>query len=77
MHCALHDAVSNDGLHMQCILDCLPVSVSTEPVYSDDQCANSYSNPYKLYINGHKGMENNFSTSYTAFSVTNTVFNLF
>ena len=29
--------------------DCLPVSVSTEPVYSDDQFTNSYSNPYKLY----------------------------
>ena len=34
--------------NVQCILDCLPVSVSTEPVYSDDQFANSYSNPYKL-----------------------------
>ena len=29
--------------------DCLPVSISTEPLYSDDQFANSYSNPYKLY----------------------------
>ena len=36
---------------MQCILDCLPVSVSTELLYSDDQFASSYSNPYKLYIN--------------------------
>ena len=35
-------------MNVQCILDCLPVSVSTEPVYSDDQFANSYSNPYKL-----------------------------
>ena len=34
--------------NVQCILDCLPVSVSTEPVYSDDQFANSYLNPYKL-----------------------------
>ena len=39
--------------NVQCILDCLPVSVSTEPVYSDDQFADSYSNPYKLYINAH------------------------
>ena len=38
--------------NVQCILDCLPVSVSTEPVYSDDQFANSYWNPYKLYIDG-------------------------
>ena len=35
-------------IDVQCILDCLPVSVSTEPVYSDDQFADSYSNPYKL-----------------------------
>ena len=35
----------------QCILDCLPVSVSTEQFYSDDQFAHSYSNPYKLNIN--------------------------
>ena len=38
-------------INVQCILDCLPVSVSTEPVYSDDQFAHSYSNPYKLNIN--------------------------
>ena len=38
-------------IDVQCILDCFPVSVRTEPVYSDDQFANSYSNPYKLYIN--------------------------
>ena len=31
---------------------CVTVSVSAEPVYSDDQFAHSYSNPYKLYING-------------------------
>ena len=35
---------------LQCILDCFPMSVSTEPLYSDDQFAHSYSNPYKLYI---------------------------
>ena len=35
--------------NVQCILDCFPVSVSTEPLYSDDQFAHSYSNPYKLY----------------------------
>ena len=40
-------------INVHYILDCLPVSVSTEPVYSDDQLANSYSNPYKLYINDH------------------------
>ena len=38
-------------IDVQCILDCFPVSVSTELVYSDDQFANSYSNPFKLYIN--------------------------
>ena len=37
--------------YVQCILDCLPVSVSTDPVYSDDQFAHSYSNLYKLYNN--------------------------
>ena len=37
-------------ISVRCILDCLPVSVGTEPVYSDDQLTNSYSNPYKLYI---------------------------
>ena len=38
-------------IKVQFILDCPPVFVSTEPVYSDDQFAHSYSNPYKLYIN--------------------------
>ena len=38
-------------IDVQCILDCLTVSVGTEPVYSDDQFANSYLNPHKLYIN--------------------------
>ena len=35
MHCALLHTVSIDALYytVQCILDCLPVSVSTEPVY--------------------------------------------
>ena len=28
-------------ISVQCILDCLPVYVSTEPVYSDDQFTNS------------------------------------
>ena len=37
-------------INVQCILDCLPVSVTTEPIYSDDQYAHSYSNPYKLTI---------------------------
>ena len=37
-------------IYVQYILDCLPVSVSTEPDYSDDQFTNSYSNPYKLFI---------------------------
>ena len=38
-HSALHNVVSNDDLYyiMQCILDCLPVYVSTEAVHSDDQ----------------------------------------
>ena len=40
-------------IKVQCILDCIPFSVSAEPGYSDDQFANSYSNPYKLYINAH------------------------
>ena len=34
-------------------MDCLPVSVRTEQVYSDDQFAHSYSNPYKLYISAN------------------------
>ena len=52
LHYALHHAVSNDDFiySVKCILDCLPVSVRTETVYSDDQFANRYSNPYKLYI---------------------------
>ena len=37
-------------ISVQCILDCLHVSVRTEPVYSDDQFTNSFSNPYTLYI---------------------------
>ena len=32
---------------VQCILDCIPVFVSTEPVCRDDQVAHSCSNPYK------------------------------
>ena len=36
--------------NVQCILDCFPVSVNTEPFYSHDQFAHSYSNPYKRYI---------------------------
>ena len=39
--------------NVQCIMDCLPVSVSTEQVYSDDQFAHSYSNPYKQYISAN------------------------
>ena len=40
-------------ISVQCILDSLPVSVSTEPVYSDDQFTNGYFNPFKLYISEH------------------------
>ena len=29
------------------------VAVSTEPVYSDDQFAHNYSNPYELFISVH------------------------
>ena len=47
VHCMTQSAMMA-YINVQCILDCLPVSVSTEPVYSDDQFANSYSNPYKL-----------------------------
>ena len=47
VHCMMQSAMMA-YINVQCILDCLPVSVSTEPVYSDDQFANSYSNPYKL-----------------------------
>ena len=50
VHCMMQAAMMA-YINVQCILDCLPVSVSTEPAYSDDQFANSYSNPYKLYIN--------------------------
>ena len=51
VHCMMQAAMMA-YINVQCILDCLPVSVSTEPAYSDDQFANSYSNPYKLCING-------------------------
>ena len=47
VHCMMQSAMMA-YMNVQCIMDCLPVSVSTEPVYSDDQFANSYSNPYKL-----------------------------
>ena len=50
MHCMMQSAMMA-YINVQCILDYLPVSVSTEPVYSDDQFDNSYVNPYKLYIN--------------------------
>ena len=49
VHCMMQSAMMA-YIDVQCILDCLPIPVSTEPVYSDDQFANSYSNPYKLYI---------------------------
>ena len=52
VHCMMQSAMMA-YINVQCILDCLPVSVSTEPVYSDDQFAHSYSNPYKLNINGY------------------------
>ena len=51
-------------INVQCILDCLPVSVSTEQVYSDDQFANSYSIPYKLYINGSSIKNYSFAGKY-------------
>ena len=35
--------------NVQCISDYLPVSVSTEPVYSDDCTARRSSNPYKIW----------------------------
>ena len=53
VHCMMQSAMMA-YINVQCIMDCLPVSVSTETVYSDDQFANSYSNPYKLYINASK-----------------------
>ena len=49
-HCMMQSAMMA-YIDVQCILDCLPVSVSTGPVYSDDQFTHSYSNPYKLNIN--------------------------
>ena len=75
LHCVLHHAVSNNDLYIaksmiyplyilfvcsvQCILDCLPASVSTETVYkgyiilfavySDDQLSYSCSNPIYMY----------------------------
>ena len=51
LHYASYHAVSNDDFiySVKCILDCLPVPVSTETVYSNDQFANSYSNPYKKH----------------------------
>ena len=50
VHCMMQSAMMA-FINVQCILDCILVSVSTEPVYSDDQFAHSYSNPYKLNIN--------------------------
>ena len=53
--------VSNDGFFytVQCILDLLPVSVSTDPVCDGDhyQFAHSYSNPFKLKFSGELGGE--------------------
>ena len=49
VHCMMQAAMMA-YINVQCISDCLPVSVSSEPAYSGDQFANSYSNPYKLYI---------------------------
>ena len=48
MYCMMQSAMMA-YINVQCILDCLPVFVSTEPVYSDDHFVNSCSNPYKLY----------------------------
>ena len=62
VHCMMQSAMIA-YINVQCILDCLPVSVSTEPVYSDDQCANSYSNPHKLYINV-ENMSNSWSSKW-------------
>ena len=50
VHCMMPSAMMA-YISVQCILDSLLVSVSTEPVYSDDQFAHSYSNSYKLNIN--------------------------
>ena len=52
VHC-MTQAAMMAYIGVQCILDCLSVSVSTELVYSDDQFTNSYSNPYKLCISGY------------------------
>ena len=43
--------------NVQCILDCLPVSVRTEPLYSDDQFAYSYSSPNDPYISDQNIIE--------------------
>ena len=60
VHCMSQSAMMA-YINVQCILDCLSVSASTEPVHSDDQFANSYWNPYKLYINvlNHTELKNN------------------
>ena len=51
LHCALHHTVSNDGLYIMCnAFWTAVVSVSTEPVYSHDQFAHSYLNPFKQYM---------------------------
>ena len=47
VHCMMQSAMMA-YMNVQCILDFHPVSVSTEPVNSDDQFAKRYSNPYKL-----------------------------
>ena len=52
MHCMMQSAMMY-YISVQCILDSLPFSVSTEPVCSDDQFTNGYSNPYELYISEH------------------------
>ena len=64
VHCMMQSALMA-YTNVQCILDCLPVSVSTEPVYSDDQFADSFSNPYKLYINATEAL-GKYIIGYTA-----------
>ena len=38
---------------VKCVVDCFPVSQSTELLYSNDQFAHSYSNSYELFIGTH------------------------
>ena len=46
VHCMMQSELMA-YINVQCILDCLPVSIGSELVYSDDQFVNSYSNMLK------------------------------